>query len=289
MQFKKTQISLKLSNEEKKSITYIYDINNDKGHYKRPGIYIILAKAGTDQYTPLYVGKAGRGVNKRFREHKAGYERLKGQGVRSRGIQKLIEKCDIHNTQELEVWFRPSSTINPHRTFFPDNTASLPSTKDVWISSYSLEEEALIALFNSLGVELINSSIPTLFEGASKSPQETRTPKLEFWEKYLGQLKDDPVCKDWSDDIISRIDTALQTLENEGFINDRHTAKSVGAYSSGPFRNRSVIAFGELGNAKFKPHSVILLISNDGLFLAKNPFNQDSLEVIPTEDFTALP
>ena len=133
----------------KKSTINIYIQNNlinysgidTKGESTTPSVYLwlIINQAGTE-YDVVYVGKAGKGLNKRHKEHLGGYRTSLKCQSKSKRI-KAIEEA-LESGRSIEVWFRESdimkSILNSH----------------VW--TYSVEEEAFILKYHPL----LNSANP---------------------------------------------------------------------------------------------------------------------------------
>ncbi len=144
--FKKTNITIDFNENG-----LVYNINLKKdSDFASPGIYLVVAKAQNRQEI-IYIGKAGAGINKRFREHVGGYNRRKkkGGGWKS-NIELSIEKLSQgFKKVEIEVWYRHSTVKKLTEIFPSDCFTNNPSEIDV--SCFSLEEEALLGYFNSLG------------------------------------------------------------------------------------------------------------------------------------------
>ena len=94
---------------------------------KYPCVYMWLSKDHDNKlYTPHYVGKAGRGLRNRIKQHEAGYKK--------NGAKRLHD-C-LKQKKILEVWMRISSI-----------RASSILGVSKKLSMYSFEEEVLISKY----------------------------------------------------------------------------------------------------------------------------------------------
>jgi len=86
----------------------------------------------------LYIGMAGKGINKRLSEHKGGWKGGSTTGVTKRKL--LIEELNNSKNGQVDVYGYTSSTY----------TAEVPTilgTETIELSAYSLDEDLLIEKF----------------------------------------------------------------------------------------------------------------------------------------------
>ena len=137
----------------------IRDINDEDE--PNPGVYMIIAQQeNSENLAIVYIGKAGKGIKKRFRQHEAGYRRNLREGKISAGIKKLVSKFTSLEVNELEVWHRVSA-IASFEDYFDNEADNQYST-----SAYSLEEELLIAKYKQF--DIINAQTPPGIENEKK-------------------------------------------------------------------------------------------------------------------------
>ena len=130
-------------------LTYVTRVAEDIGRLSRAGVYLILDPHDNDTASVVYVGKAGKGPNKRFREHSGGYRDNRDTGRHA--LQNRMR--EIGDNSDLVVWFRPSRVLTVQEILGADIPAA-----DMLVSTYSLEEEALIKYFDAQGEDLINKA-----------------------------------------------------------------------------------------------------------------------------------
>lgn len=94
-----------------------------------PSVYIWVGIKGRD-YEPLYIGKAGKGVIQRFKEHKQGFKKNGTGKKKAENIKDYLS----NTTYSISVYSRKSVT---HDKFFSQ-----------LISCYSSEEDALCKKYN---------------------------------------------------------------------------------------------------------------------------------------------
>ncbi|MEQ1486862.1 MAG: hypothetical protein ABL920_00080 [Methylotenera sp.] len=82
-----TKVELSYDNDE---ISYKIDPLGDVGDLNYPGVYLIVQEFSDDMVLVVYVGKAGRGLNQRFRQHEGGYRRNMMRNNTPAGTQKMI-------------------------------------------------------------------------------------------------------------------------------------------------------------------------------------------------------
>jgi hypothetical protein len=126
-----------------------------KIHY----VYIWLARK-ENQFIPLYIGKASKGIVERMNQHKGGFRHDKNGSVSGRRKRKIIEEL-IENNWSIEVYSK-ESRFTDNETFSKDlfefDYSEYSSVELPRISLYSIEEELLIRFFelNFSNVVLMN-------------------------------------------------------------------------------------------------------------------------------------
>ena len=291
--FVRTEIEIKLIDKRAQLVEYVCDTRNDKELFSDPGIYIIGCRDKYGNLIPIYVGKAGKGINKRFSEHSGGYERTLRKGIPSAGAKKLIAKFSEYESNTFEIWFRRSSSLQINEVF--GKTALFNDMpKECFVSTYSLEEEALIKYLQLIGVGLINRTIPPEIDLKSVAEKnlsllhKDSVDRLDFFNcNILEPLSETQEIHRWTEDTRLQVNDVLKSFFETEFLTTRHSAKIIAKYSGGPFRYQKVIAFGEPATRKFKGGSVKLILTIDGKYLAKWPFNIKKIYVSSLVDYCA--
>lgn len=257
----------------------------------KPGVYlIVVANRGSNVVNVIYVGKAGRGLNTRLRQHAAGYERKRqlNAGVATNSLeQKMIEL----GSSQADIWYRPSENRNVNKLF---NLSGAPPR---FVSCYSLDEEALIVYLKGLNEPLVNNAMPPQVQGESKGSvrEDHLQPVTDCLNEITAQVeKNSPefagewksAIDAWSDqtrrDFCSALDqpTVLPVLEGRA-------PKVIGGYSTGPFRGEKVLVFGKLARVKFSSGSNQLMFTLDGKYIALYPSDVNRMQVLTVEDFVS--
>jgi len=290
--FRKTNITIHIN--EDNLLSYNTKTKDD-GNLALSGIYVIAGKINKDEINVIYVGKSGKGINKRFREHEAGYLRaVKSMSSKNNIVKKnsLYDEIIKFKSKSVDVWFRPSDYVCTSSIY--------PMDGDHFrVSTYSLQEEALIVYLKQNGYSLINRSIPSYIINDSISENESpKSGGTEIIDDYSFNDIKNLIIKN-TDDKFHKVfkeyldQWSLETVENfcaviERIKNSREyqklDMKVVGAYTSGPFRHQHLLAFGDLAQTKFRKEAQIL-ISLDGKYMALNPFNISRIVVIRIDDF----
>lgn len=306
-----TEVKLSYANDE---ISYITDARGDVGDLKYPGVYLIVQEFSDDTVLVQYVGKAGQGLNQRFRQHEGGYKRNQKRKNTSAGMKKMIKAFEME-PRTMHVWFRKSNIKQLSCALATsDDSQHLTST---YLSMYSTEEEALILYFLNEEQDLINISRPrprnmllteleesnsssttsnndlTLLEKAANDQEAF--PELEALTMKLKETPEPDLHKVWLDalegwDTMTKecFSATLQNLELEqNDLFKGRTPKIIGKYSTGPFRNEPILVFGELVNTNFRPGTNNLIFTLDGKYMVQYPFNLDEIKVIALEEYCA--
>lgn len=305
--FKKTNIRISL---EDKRLEYSVDIQEDKKlGLINSGIYLIVAQDSKNNDHILYVGKAGKGLNKRFNEHKAGYERkIKND---KKWVSNLQERMEEIKVKTVSVWFRESKVLNLAEIF----DINLPDGASYFSSQYSLEEEALINYLKN-NERLINSSIPPEARNPEIHKIELNTNKKTslkkipvmnegslnqlkecFYNLLFQQMKDTSksaslvagtsAISSWSDDTKNNFYAVICKLKRNKYTSKLLNNRIPGLrkYTSGPFRNTIAIVYGEFLNRNFREHTNQLHFSLDGKYLAIHPFDPQKIIVSTLDDY----
>jgi len=263
-------------------IRYLGISRGNDGADSRPGVYMMLAKQGNgDTFDIIYIGKAGKGVNKRFIEHEAGYKRGIRNGKIAPGINKMIDKFSGLQVDIFEVWYRESELTNYH-DHFGSNQDSLD-----WSSTYSLEEEILITKYRQYG--LINAQMPPniqisapafkhLNESYENAKQNSKELMFEEFNQSYGS---------WSIEVRMAVDSIIHEITSN--IKSLNLKPKVSKYSDGPFRNQPVLIFGELARENFKVGTKKYMLTEDGRYFVENPFDIDKINILETLEYFDLP
>jgi hypothetical protein len=148
LDFQPTNIRIECRNGE---LTYVTKTAEDIGRQSQSGVYVIIDRHDTDTASVVYVGKAGRGPNKRLREHAGGYRDNRNTGKHA--LQNRMQADAEGGDLDYQVWFRPSRRLSVEDILAVELPGTIPE-----VSQYSLEEEALISYFDQLGEDLINKA-----------------------------------------------------------------------------------------------------------------------------------
>jgi hypothetical protein len=297
--FEETEISFTVSHEEK-SITYQYPT---KCNDDQPGVYLFLDEVRSNTAEVLYVGKAGRGMGRRIRQHQAGFYRNKEKGIYSKAILRLFKYCHKQNAAELvvSVWFRKSHLsavpealgYKGNEQVFSDQISDRHKGRKV--SRFSSEEEALIVLFN--GDNLINTSIPLFFDEKTPQLHNNGGDIDSTIDKIAAKCKGHKDCNDlrerlrkiseeWDEHSKEAFIQGIESVARDDIYSQR-VPKIIERYSKGPFRNEPLLVFGELreGCKKFTKHTNNLYFTLDGRHMVKYPFDKKLTEIINLADF----
>jgi hypothetical protein len=305
--FKKSNIHITL---EENGLNYFVDLKKDsKLGLANAGVYLIVAENQQDkeQNLILYVGKAGKGLNKRFNEHKAGYERK----VKSdkKWISSLQERMEEIGVKAVSVWYRESKVLDLSQIF--DGT--LTSGANFYSSQYSLEEEALIN-YLKIDQKLINTSFPPEVNNINhhvasltspkssniKNPKGLQDELSSFFEDLYKQIESSSKRETfeegkkqiylWSEEVKSNFYAVIGKLSR-----NKHTNKLVNQriaalrkYSAGPFRGSVAIVYGEFVGKRFSKITNDLHFSLDGKYLAIFPFNSKKVIFLTVEDYLGI-
>lgn len=298
--FKKTKISFTVSHEEK-SITYHFppQCNDDQ-----PGVYLFLDEVSSNTPEVLYVGKAGKGMGRRIRQHEAGFKRNQNQGISSKAILRLFNYAEGRGAAELKVsvWFREShiSSVAEVLVFEDNGDAQFPTEvhvrlRDRKVSRFSSEEEALIGLFN--GPNLINTSIPFFLDEETPQLHNNGGDIDSTIDKIAAKCKGHKDCndlrerlrkisKEWDEHSKEAFIQGIESVARDVIYSQR-VPKIIERYSKGPFRNEPLLVFGKLreGGKKFTKHTNNLYFTLDGRHMVKYPFDKKLTEIINLADF----
>lgn len=270
--FEKTSITISLVNG---SLEYSGLSNEKINSEESAGVYVILSESSEQIVNMVYVGKAGKGVHRRFSQHAAGYKRNVKQSTVSAGTRRMRDKFTTLGVQRLDVWFResPSTSFAEHFGSGADQTR---------ISTYSLEEELLIARFFNCG--LINAQVPVVRDQESIEPDaienvlNTSVPhsSQELVTAYRQAVES------WSSNTRGGVNAILRDREADlAALTPR-----VSLYSSGLFKNQPVLVFGVWGEAQFKPNSKRFLLNMTGGSFVEWPFGgAEQVEVTDTATY----
>lgn len=259
------------------------------------GVYMFLAKKdeSNEQFNIIYIGKAGKGINKRINEHRNGYKRKVSQGKTTKGIQDMLNICKELDVKELELWYRESKFKSFSEIFTDINIGG----GDFELSNYSLEEELLIYKFkddfivnrqipNSV-LDIIEDNYIHLNDIRNRAIKNTirgqdieNTEFIEEFEQYLDSWNESTKCS-VNNFFKSKLDD-FNNLE----------PKFIGHYSSGALRNQPVIAFGKFNKsdnaAKFSGHTVKYRLSIDGKLCVECPNDTNKIIIYNISDYTSI-
>lgn len=293
--FKKTKISINVepnTEEQKKQVVYKFDVKDDADGLNNPGVYLFTHKNDSSNLDIIYVGKSGKGVNRRMSQHSAGYKSKLARGDSNAG-SKIINMASKLGTNTFLIWFR-ESRISPVEEVLDVEKTIFDSIK---LSTYSTEEEALILFFKKIkGENLMNSSIPRNLE-ENTCDDQTPSTTLEKCKDEINKITQNidktssEYMKDWedaiglwSDETRQNFCSVLQSLENDEVFKGT-TPKIIGEYSTGPFRNERLLVFGKLVEIKFAPNTNQLYFTLDGKYVVKHPFDINNIRISTLEDF----
>ncbi len=284
--FKKTKVRISLSQKESPSLTYETSRLDDSGDFAEPGIYVSLCKVADDKFVVFYTGKAKKGPNARFEQHHGGYRNHIRNGTAALGTKKLVTKLSHLQAVELEVWFR-RSLLKRCSEIFGVTEEMFENMNSVSVSTYSLEEEALIAYFSAMQYGVINAQIPRfglnvtrLAASPTPTAAEVVPESIPYYEKMLLAMRDDrDKVEYWGDDVKFDMNIALEQLYEANIINDTHVPKIIGEYTKGPFRRRPLIVYGKLAKKNLKDRQV--MFTTDGKLLSLKPFQT----IVTVNDF----
>ena len=128
--------------EDCKKVMY----NEQHQTIKEPSVYFWLLRKN-NEFIPLYVGKAGKGIAKRMKEHENGFYGGSKSGVKK---HKFLRELLQNKENRIHVFYKKSLLISESnlnsftKLVFPESSQCLPSS----LSNYSVEEEIIISLFN---------------------------------------------------------------------------------------------------------------------------------------------
>lgn len=254
----------------------IQDIRDDN---PRPGVYMIIAKQeNSENLDIVYIGKAGKGIIKRFREHEAGYKRKLRDGNIPAGIKKLVSKFTSLNINTLEVWYRVSAiaSFDGHFNIIADNNYST--------SAYSLEEELLIAKYKQF--DIINAQIPPGIENENNSSMEhvCKKAKQNSNDKMFNEFSE--YYSEWSDEILVAVNNILDSKSDE--FEKENLSPKISRYATGLFRGQRVLVFGSLVNTKFKKGTKKYMFTENGKYFIEWPFDNKRISISETLEYFSL-
>jgi len=220
------------------------------GNLMQAGVYLWVVAVGDDSYEILYVGKAKDGPRSRLSQHKGGINKNTATAqARREQISQFIP-----NGGALEVFFRASMT-----------EAFQILGENVYASTYSLDEEALILRFSP---PLNRSNPPVVIVPHGESLIEAMTDTFDFfsnesqwsaWIHYLNSLS--PGRKEL-------VEAALRRTQH--LVGDRFGSLDIsvtGSYTLGPpcqgISGRPVLVFGRYANVQFAVNSKFALLALD--------------------------
>ena len=291
--FIKTEISITVKPNTEEQVVYKFNIQDDTDGLNNPGVYLFTHENDNPPNLDIiYVGKSGKGVNRRMSQHSAGYKRKLARGDSNAG-SKIINMASKLGTNTFLIWFR-ESRISPVEEVLDVEKIEFDSIK---LSTYSTEEEALILFFKKIqGETLTNSSIPrnlnenTYDDQALSKTLEKCKSKIKKITEYI-DTKSSKYKQDWedaiglwSDETRQNFCSVLQSLENDEVFKGR-SPKIIGSYNSGPFRNEKLLVFGKLVDINFAKNTNQLYFTLDGKYVVKHPFDIKRIRISTLEDF----
>ena len=300
LDFKPSGVSFSVSFGER-NIGYHYGQDSGGGQCNKPGVYLFLDfdEAASQKAKVLYVGKAGKGVRRRMRQHEAGFKRSKEKGIYSTAIERLFTYANERNGDKLTVavWFRESqiSSVGDVLGLGPiklDSEELENRLKGREVSRFSNEEEALIGLFHrAAGTYLMNSSIPAFFDENSQQGDEKTDDLSATINKIIQKCDGHGHCNklktelenrsaDWDERDREAFALAIESVGEDPTYRDR-VPKIIDAYTKGPFRGQPLLVFGKLpkGNERFSPNTNNLYFSLDGRYMVKYPWDDEQIEI----------
>ena len=245
-----------------------------------PGVYMIIARQENSELAIVYIGKAGKGIKIRLRQHEAGYKRNLREGKIPAGIKKLVSKFTSLNVNTLEVWHRVSAkaSFNAHFKIEADN--------QYYSSAYSLEEELLITKYKQF--DLINAQIPPGIEIENEKKHS-----LDRVYKKAKQNSNDKVFNkfsesysEWNDETLVSVNNILDSISDD--LEKENLSPKISRYSEGPFRKQCVLVFGSLVNKKFQQGTKKYMITEDGKCFIEWPFDNKRISISETLEYFLL-
>ena len=254
-------------------------VKNDEDD-RRAGVYMIIAKQEySESLAIVYIGKAGKGINRRFRQHEAGYKRQLRDGKIGAGIKKLVSKFTSLNINTLQVWYRVSAiaSFDDHFNIKADNHYST--------SAYSLEEDLLLAKYKQF--DIINAQFPPGIENEKKSSLECvyKIAKRNSNDKVFSEFSKS--YREWSDETLVAVNNILDFISDD-FVKETLSPKISRYSTEGLFRGQCVLVFGSLVNTKFKQGTKKYMFTENGKYFIEWPFDNERISISETLEYFSL-